>query len=294
MKQSSAPVKSLALVPLGGLCNRLRAILSALSLARDCQVPLEIVWFRDEGLNARYGDLFLPFSVPEELQTRYPLVTLTESTSWVRYGVARKRNLWLPALYQRCAFDTILSEQTLFPILTQGLPEKDLSVAVRNTLRGRVLIQTGLSFYPADDSLFVRFFRPAVAVEALMAQRKSMITPHTVGVHIRQTDNTQAILHSPLSAFESAMRADLERDSATTFYVATDNPSLLHVLEARFPIRYSTASPSRSSVEGMQEAVAELWTLMSCPRFHGSYWSSFSDIVVALSPHGDIILKPES
>ena len=294
MKHSSAPVRSLVLVPLGGLCNRLRAILSALSLARDCQAPLEIVWFRDEGLNARYDDLFLPFSIPEALQTLYPSVTLTESTSWFRYGVARKRNLWLPALYQRWAFDTILSEQTLSPMLTQGLPVKELSEAVRQSLHGRVLIQTGLSFYPADDRLLTRFFRPAAAVEAFIGQRQALIPPHTVGVHIRQTDNTQSIVHSPLSAFEDAMRADLERDPATTFYVATDNSSLLPLLEARFPIRYSTESPSRSSVVGMQEAVAELWTLMSCPRFHGSYWSSFSDIVVALSPHGDIIFKPES
>lgn len=294
MTQSSATVKSLVLVPLGGLCNRLRAILSALSMARDCQVPLEIVWLRDEGLNARYDDLFLPFSIPDELQALYPPVMLTESTSWCRYGVARKRNLWLPALYQRFAFDTILSEKELLRFLSQGLPEKKLSETVRSTLRGRVLIQSGLSFYPADDSLFTRFFRPSIAVDALIAQRRSMITPHTVGVHIRQTDNSQSIVHSPLNAFEAAMRTDLERDPAATFYVATDNPSLLHVLEAHFPIRYSTASPSRSSVVGMQEAVAELWTLMSCPRFHGSYWSSFSDTVVALSPHGDIIFKPES
>jgi len=294
MKEPSVPVKSLVLVPLGGLCNRLRAMLSALSLARDCQVPLEIVWFRDEGLNARYDDLFLPFSIPEELQSLYASVTLTESTSWCRYGVARKRNLWLPTLYQRCAFDTILTEKPLLAMLAQGLPVKELSETVRGCLHGRVLIQTGFSFYPSDDSLFTRFFRPAAAVEALIEQRRSMITPHTVGIHIRQTDNAQSIAHSPLNAFEAAMRVDIERDPAATFYVATDNPSLLRVLEACFPICYSTASPSRSSVVGMQEAVAELWTLMSCPRFHGSYWSSFSDTVVALSPHGDIIFKPES
>ncbi len=88
------------------------------------------------------------------------------------------------------------------------------------------------------------------------------------------------------------MHADLERDPDTTFYVATDDPAVLLHLKSHFPssiITHSlsaTPTPTRSTVAGMQDAVAELFTLIACPRFHGSYWSSFSDTVVACHDKG--------
>jgi len=264
-------METIVLVPLGGLCNRLRAILSALAWARDSHTTLEIVWLRDAGLNARFSDLFEPLTLPDELKVTKARVT--ESDSWLRYGVARKQNLWLPAIYQRCAFNVRLKDE------------------IRGHLHGRVLVQTGYSFYPAKDEWLKILFHPSAAVEALLQQRLPQITSHTVGVHIRQTDNRLSLEYSPLSAFEAAMQRDLDRDPEVEFYVATDNPTLLPVLSKQFPICYSTTAPSRDSVRGMQEAVAELWTLMSCPRFHGSYWSSFSDTVVALSPNGDIVAR---
>jgi len=283
----AAKVDTIVLIPIGGLCNRLRAMMSALALARDCHAALEMVWLRNQELNARYSDLFQALTLPAELSG--VTVHIVESTSWLRYGVARKRNLWLPSLYQRLAFDVRLTDDIISAILSAPHRDAELAEDILHRLHGRVLIQTGSTFYPSEKHWLKQLFRPSAAVEVFLQRRLSMITPHTVGIHIRQTDNTQSILHSPLSAFEDAMCKDLERDPATTFYVATDNPSLLPVLSARFPIRYSTTAPTRASVQGMQEAVAELWTLMACPRFHGSYWSSFSDFVVEESPDGDIV-----
>lgn len=285
--QMAAKVDTIVLVPIGGLCNRLRAIISALALARDCHAALDIVWLRNQELNARYSDLFQALNLPAEESGI--TVRIVESTSWLCYGVARKRNLWLPSWYQRHAFDVRLTDDIISAILSAPHSDAELAAEIRHRLHGRVLIQTGSTFYPSEKHWLKQLFRPSAAVEGLLQQRLSMITPQTVGLHIRQTDNTQSILHSPLSAFEAAMRKDLERDPATTFYVATDNPSLLPVLSARFPIHYSTTAPTRTSVRGMQEALAELWTLMACPRFHGSYWSSFSDFVVEEGPDGDIV-----
>jgi hypothetical protein len=262
-------------------------MMSALALARDCHAALEMVWLRNQELNARYSDLFQALTLPAELSG--VTVHIVESTSWLRYGVARKRNLWLPSLYQRLDFDVRLTDDIISAILSAPHRDAELAEDILHRLHGRVLIQTGSTFYPSEKHWLKQLFRLSAAVEGLLQQRLSMITPQTVGLHIRQTDNTQSILHSPLSAFEAAMRKDLERDPATTFYVATDNPSLLPVLSARFPIHYSTTAPTRTSVRGMQEALAELWTLMACPRFHGSYWSSFSDFVVEEGPDGDIV-----
>ena len=50
--------KDITLIPVGGLANRMRAIASAVELSRICDCRLNVYWFRDMGLNARFGDIF--------------------------------------------------------------------------------------------------------------------------------------------------------------------------------------------------------------------------------------------
>lgn len=52
-------MRDLTLVPLGGLCNRLRALLSARSLVdHDHELRVRVVWDANRDCAARYGDLF--------------------------------------------------------------------------------------------------------------------------------------------------------------------------------------------------------------------------------------------
>lgn len=299
-----APLQSIVLVPLGGLCNRLRAMQSAMALARDVQAPLHIIWLRDAGLGARYSDLFAPLApwlLPAE--GRLPL-SVTDSSAF-RYAAPTRRNLRLPALWQRLAFDTCLSEAHLRALLQTPADKEQLLERLRPRLRGRVLIHTGLGFYPSDDTRLPHLFVPSSPVRSLLDTRLPLLTPHTVGLHIRRTDNQMSALRSPLSAFEAAMAADIARDPEATFYLATDDASVAETLASRHPGRILTSPcqtsvgatsssqtnrrgfyAGRSDVQGMQEAVAELFTLIACPRFHGSYWSSFSDAVVGCHPVG--------
>lgn len=329
-------VRQLVLVPLGGMCNRLRAILSARELARRWDVELRVVWLRDAGLNARFEDLFLTennnvqtlVNDHQEVHGDEKDADLSEdlmvedSAAWYCYGVARKRNLWIPGLWQRCNFDSRLTEADILGVLQRcGVSQEvsgeekshQLSEALWTMAQGRTLIQSGLGFFPADDRQLLRLFQPSKDVNRLLAPRLAMITSHTVGVHIRRTDNALAIQHSPLSAFETAMEADIQRDSQTRFYVATDDHEVLSHLQRRFPGRIDcspvTAAGNnvgrslvngffrgRNSRLGMQDAAAELFALIASPRFHGSYWSSFSDAVAACHPAGtaDIICISDS
>ena len=281
-------LKSITLVPLGGLCNRLRAIFSAMMLARDCQVPLCVVWLRDCGLNARFSDLF---------ETVYSSsIKIIDSRDWSRYGVARRRNLYLPLLKQRFIYDTILTEADLIPLVCE-IPLEQMPTVIRSRLVGNVFIQTGLSFYPSDDCSLLSFFKPLPVIRNLIEARRKQITSHTVGLHIRRTDNHLSTIYSPLSAFIEAMEKDIQRDSQTNFYVASDDPSIASTLALQFPnCNWNDDAPTRNAISGMQSAVAELFTLIDCPRFHGSYWSSFSDMVVACHKEGlaDIISVQKS
>ena len=95
----------LTLAPLGGLANRMRAILSASALAKHAALPLRIVWMRDKGLNARFDELFEPTS----------FFQVEEIPGWknIAFLPPCKRNLFIPRLlqmgYEQTFFDPQLA-----------------------------------------------------------------------------------------------------------------------------------------------------------------------------------------
>lgn len=269
----------ITLTPLGGLANRMRAILAAWTLAQRTDAALRVVWLRDIGLNCRFDGLFRP--LPRGIE-------LTEGTDrdWMRYGVPRKRNAFLPKLYQSSHFGRTLFDKRLAKLA--GRPER-----LEQLVRGRtVLIASGLGFYPADDALMGRFFVPTEELRQAVGERCRPFG-RTVGLHIRRTDNRMATDGSPLPLFMAAMRRELEADASTTFYVASDSEKVKAELRREFPGRVlcSDRRADRSTAEGMREAVVELFALTRTARFYGSYHSSFSDIALVLHPRGGEILR---
>ena len=51
-------MKSLTLVPIGGLANRFYAITSAIAFCRDHDITLRVIWFKDKGMGADFHSLF--------------------------------------------------------------------------------------------------------------------------------------------------------------------------------------------------------------------------------------------
>lgn len=51
-------MEKIILVPVGGLANRMRAVASAVTLTYRVRRKLEVLWFRDWGLNAPFFKVF--------------------------------------------------------------------------------------------------------------------------------------------------------------------------------------------------------------------------------------------
>ena len=101
-------MKRLTLIPIGGLGNRIFAIASTIAYCKKQKCPLRIVWFRDWGMGARFRELF-------ELSDKVKNVEVIDAR-WQDYiyDRPRRRNLWLPYLYQRFAFDERLYERKIY------------------------------------------------------------------------------------------------------------------------------------------------------------------------------------
>ena len=85
-------MKDLTLVPLGGLCNRLRALLSARSLVdHDHELRVRVVWDVNRDCAARYDELLEDHFTPTGQ-------FVFGKSRWLDAPAVWRHNLRLPAL----------------------------------------------------------------------------------------------------------------------------------------------------------------------------------------------------
>ena len=125
-----------------------------------------------------------------------------------------------------------------------------------------------------------RFLRPGRKIEAKGEALFARLGEHSVGVHVRRTDHTEAIANSPLSLFLERMERELAADEKTEFFVATDDAGVREELKAAFPAQKLIFNEKgiidRDSKEGIEDAFVEMLALSKCRKILGSYNSTFS------------------
>ena len=57
-------MKTIIVQPMGGLCNRMRTIASAVKLAKKLNCKMKVLWVKDKALNAPFKSLFEPIPYP--------------------------------------------------------------------------------------------------------------------------------------------------------------------------------------------------------------------------------------
>ena len=230
--------KYILLVPVGGLANRMKAIDSAIKLSRKTNSELHIIWFKDRGLNCRFDQLFEPIDLPN--------VKITEATwsDYLLYDRPRQKNIFIPSLFQKATFDNCIYEKQALHLFYENFDFYDWA---KNR---KVYIASFVYFYsPEDENDRFSVFRPLASILQEIDTRCSLFGTNTVGVHIRRTDNTLSIAQSPTRLLN------------------------------RFGNRVFTSvhKADRNSLEGMQEALVELYLLSHTRHVLGSVHSSFSE-----------------
>lgn len=267
---------SITLVPAGGLGNRMKAIAAAVSLAERCGGSLQVKWFQDWGLGCRFDQLFQPIPKANVSVSEASLL----DACWA--DRPRKRNLYLPLLPQWLLFDRRMDEITATKNMQSGF---DFAAWAAHR---RVWIASNV-YFMAEDPPKAAFalFRPIAGLQTRVDGMANAIGRNAVGVHIRRTDNDRAIAFSPTEAFVARMRMEA---ADTHFYVATDDENVKLQLRRDFPHRVHTLprKAERGSLQGMEDAVVELYTLARCRRILGSSCSTYSMTAASI---GDIPLE---
>lgn len=272
----------LAVAVEGGLCNRMRAVLSAAGVAGKTGCSVRVAWSDKAECGCRFEDVFMPVTagvsgIPENFSV--------VPASFLDIPAAR-RNLWLPALLRRAYYK---AQRRHF---NASGNDDVLSLLSRY---GSVYVSTCYEFFDAPLKMG-EFFRPSPRVREITERLAATFGVNTVGMHIRAGDNAMSLKYSPLSLFIEKAREELSLRSDTVFFLATDSMEAKSEFVRLFgkKVIVSDGILSRSTVEGMQYAAADLFALALTTRIYGSYYSSFSGTAAEIGNIPIDILKVQS
>lgn len=252
-------------VPVGGLANRMKAIGAAVALSNDVQATTTIIWYKDKGLNCPFDELFEPIE--------NKLVTLRENSIFdlFLYDRPRKKNFCIPRFFQKFLFDQAMYEQDVCTRSHEGFDFLSWCLGKKSYIAGYVY------FYPKENNKF-SIFHPKAELMERIRETVKLFGKQTIGVHIRRTDNIESIQKSPTHLFIERMKAEVEKNPDTKFYLATDSDEEKNTMKEIFKERIITSpkQADRNSPQGIKDALVEMYVLSMTSKIFGSVKSSFS------------------
>lgn len=261
-------MRTLYVQPLGGLCNRMRVIVGAASLAKKLDQEMVVIWTRDATLNASFSELFEP--IP------YKVID-TRLSSFSQ----RTRMFCLKRLYGYNVLDDSW--------ISSHARGRDFDEWKDNVIDKPLYINSNLDILLDGDYCIYH------VKELLLREWNDIcIDKNTIGVHIRRSDNVNAVKYSPTSLFIEKVCEEIAFKPDTTIYLATDDVKEELAFVEHFGDRvkiYKKHSLDRNNPYAIKDAVIDLYNLSQCKKIYGSYYSSFSDTAALWTGIDKIVLK---
>jgi hypothetical protein len=246
------------LEPTSGLCNRMRAIDSAVALGKILKKKVTVIWYRDYLLNCSFSELFKPIeSIDKIIEFRF--ITRFDREIFQR----------LSKLIMKAYCHHFLSNNDIIQLKKNG------SVYQFLNNKNCVCIRTYQSFFKPEQPYAI--FKPQNDLAKIIDTYN--INHNFIGVHIRRMDNLKSIENSPTELFIKQLEEEIERDPAVKFFVASDSLEDKKLISNHFPDRvkqHNVEDFNRNKPEAIKNALIDLYCLAGCRKIIGSYWSSFS------------------
>ncbi len=252
--------------PTGGLCNRMRALNSAIFLADKAGVQLSLVWLITWDMGAPVTHLF-------ELPS---FISIIESNQTSIVQELEKKA------------GKVMDQEELANLFYNHYPMEELFEFFPS-----IYMRTGGIVYKNQH---FHYFKPIDQLQKIINQYISNFDQNVIGIHIRRTDNENAIKYSTTEAFIIAMELEIIKNPQVKFYLATDSPEIENLFIKRYQNRviFHSKEFRRDTEKSIQDAVIDLYCLASTQKILASYWSSFSDIAAEINHIEKKVIYQES
>jgi len=267
-----------------GLANRMRAIASGVGLSIDTtpKQKLNIIWPQNDALNCAFSDLFEPL-VQVDIMEKFKYGNLLKASA----QPDRFKKTLASAVNKVLGIDHCIKADADFKL------DADIEAQLVEFIKAKknVYIKTCAEF-GATETHFSHF-QPIASLQKEIDRRVSMYSTNTVGLHIRRSDHKDARKYSPDSLFFSAIEKELIAHPESKFYLATDDKPTIDLLKNMFGDRILsfTKDFSRDSLQGIQNALIDMYCLANTVKIYGSFNSSFSDVASRIKQIKLITLK---
>jgi len=255
--------------PHGGLANRMRVIASGLWLAKILDKKIKLIWNLDYSLNCSFNELFENIENIEHIEKKitYKFIQSEENKPTNLKWIIRIINIFSARNY-------ILFEDSLVKRIRKG--ERDIfALASKNKT---LYFRTCEEFGSNTDAL--RLLVPKKEIQQKINIICKQFNQKTVGIHIRRTDHSPAIEKSPTELFINRIQDDLRTDPQINYFLATDDKQIVNLFKEHFGDKIVTLDKeySRNTIQGVKDALTDMFCLANTTKIYGSYWSSFSYI----------------
>jgi hypothetical protein len=263
-------MNKLYLEPIGGLANRMRVIMSAIEFKTKYGGEIFCIWNENSDLNAPFYELFDEIKVlnfKDQPCIMNKLRSSNQTTILKRFLSNVNNKLF--------GFDYCIKKHDV-----QQLVESEQIYEIVEKNKGSIYIESFMIDYNWEDQNINEVFRLKNTMKDKVGENSKAfaIFDEVIGLHIRRTDNIEAIKNSPIELFIEKIEEKLEENKNTGFYLATDDQDIEFLLQKLYPgkILVYNKNLSRDSLEGIQDALVDMYTLSKTAMIYGSHFSSFS------------------
>lgn len=247
----------LVLQPVGGLGNRLAALLSAHVLAEAEGRDLWVHWVLQGG--------------PPKDRFKAPLESLYQVDGIHIIGETRWQKAWAYQAARR--FHLRDSHHKLQP----GYDERVLVAP----LHGRLQTNEG-AWHDAWHALFWKKYHlePSLA-KAVTSFARDHFTPKTIGLQIRVHGHRRTRDWKPVEKFTKFIENRLAQDPQTRFFVSSDDLKVTMRLKDRFQasILSQNKTDKLNTLTALRQTVIDIHLLTHCVEFYSSAHSGLSQFV---------------
>lgn len=283
--------KTLILEPGGGLGNRILAMSSGFNLARDCNVDrIVLLWRNNNECGCEYEDVFAGMPLPCEVKTIH-----FEKESYKKLLKEFKLHRVLKKFFHTLGYNIFRKSVKNVQLPTeQGKNDisdwKSLKDIVNNPAKDKHYVEAYYEFYGKVSLDGIRFNKD-ISDKLEAFKRKN---GEYIAMHIRRTDNENAIKNSPTELFFEKVKVLVAQNPERKIYVATDDMAILEQLKDKYPeniLSEASGAADRKSREGIRFALYEMLILANARRIYASFGSTFSLIANLIGNNEIVVVK---
>lgn len=243
-----------------GLCNRLNNYAGSARVAATLGRPLKLWWPLNWHLGVRWEDLF---KTEVQLASQEDLERVFNPANTVK-------------VYNAKEFPGVAHSQAM-------RPSDQYSVIVVKSWQVPRFEDEGVGRSRDLAWPWLSALRPTDRIQAAI---DSVVISPSIGVHARRSSPGDQFFRFDAATddlFIEAVKDALETRPGIGIFLATDNPQFEEMFKREFPgtvtnQRRHHGHGARQSVDGMTEAMVDLYTLAKCEIVVGTFGSSFSRV----------------